>query len=456
MAIETTLWVSRHSLLHREVGILGMTIAKFNRVFEDLTPRQRKVLQEFLAGCTDEEIARSLYLEPSTVRRHLANICKRFNLSGLDQSRYSHRDELIDLFAQFKPDMVSPTLIGKLGLSEPEFPGKPLPLNSLRYVQRPIEQRCQREILKPGALIRIRAPRRTGKTSLLNQLLGYACSASIRTIYLNLRQTEAPFLASLDALLRWLSTLMSQQLGIPPRLDDYWDHENFGSIVSCTTYVQEHLLSQCPHELLLAIDEADWLFEVPKIAQGFFALLRSWHEEANNLPLWQHLRLVVVHSTDVYIPLNIHQSPFNVGLPVRLPNFSVEQVRLLALRYDLNEATLAKIDALVTLTGGHPYLVQLALYALWRQESEFDELLKMAPTQSGIYSHDLRRCWQLLQNCPDLQSSLKAVIEASPEGAQLDPVCAYKLESMGLVRLQGNWVTLSCDLYRQYFSDRLL
>ncbi|MEM9807212.1 MAG: AAA-like domain-containing protein [Cyanobacteria bacterium P01_D01_bin.56] len=31
------------------------------------------------------------------------------------------------------------------------------------------------------------------------------------------------------------------------------------------------------------------------------------------------LRTLVVHSTDIYVPIKIHQSPFNVGLPSYIP-----------------------------------------------------------------------------------------------------------------------------------------
>ncbi|MEG3920578.1 AAA-like domain-containing protein [Microcoleus sp. POL10_C6] len=31
---------------------------------------------------------------------------------------------------------------------------------------------------------------------------------------------------------------------------------------------------------------------------------------------------------------------------------------------------------------------------------------------------------------------------------------AFKLESMGLVNLQANLATVSCEFYRQYFGDR--
>ena len=59
-------------------------------------------------------------------------------------------------------------------------------------------------------------------------------------------------------------------------------------------------------------------------------LLRAWHERGKVEQVWKRLRLVVVHSTDVYIPLNINESPFNVGVPIELPEFTPEQVQELA------------------------------------------------------------------------------------------------------------------------------
>lgn len=435
-----------------------MREAKFNAIFEELTPKQRKVLQGFLAGKTDEGIAASLYLEAATIRRHLANICKEFGLSNPEGEHYSRRDELIKLFAQHRPEMVNPRLVNPQGWRppDPEFPGSPVAPESSFYVERPpIEERCAREILKPGALIRIRAPQRMGKTSLLNRIVANAKTAGYRTVRLNLRQAEEQFLTSLDAFLQWFCINVSHKLDLPPQLDDYWDSQRFGSIVSCTTYFQTHLLGQLSHCLLLGLDEVDWLFEAPKIAQGFFALLRSWHEEANNLEVWQQLRLVVVHSTEVYIPLNINQSPFNVGLPVRLPELTLEQVLSLARGYGLRWSASPEAERLTAMVGGHPYLVQLALYHLQCGEMTLDELLHAAPTQAGIYGNYLRRHWQTLQGHPELMAALKTTIEAETAGVQLEPTLAYKLESMGLVQLQGNQVRVSCELYRRYFRDRL-
>jgi hypothetical protein len=303
-----------------------------------------------------------------------------------------------------------------------------------------------------------------GKTSLLNRIVADAKTLGYHALRLDLRQAEEQFLTNLDTFLQWFCVNVSRKLELPPELDDYWD-ERFGSIVSCTTYFQSHLLGQLNNCLLLGLDEVDWLFEASKIAQGFFALLRSWHEEANNLEIWQQLRLVVVHSTEVYIPLNINQSPFNVGLPIRLPELTPEQVQELARPYGIRWSASSEVERLTAMVGGHPYLVQLALYHLHSGEMTLDELLQTAPTQAGIYGNDLRRHWQTLQGHPELMAALKSAIcckqqrlaiEAETTGVQLEPTLAYKLESMGLVQLQGNEARVSCELYRQYFRNCVL
>ncbi|HAJ63893.1 MAG TPA: hypothetical protein DCP31_35525, partial [Cyanobacteria bacterium UBA8543] len=199
------------------------------------------------------------------------------------------------------------------------FTARPVSLDSPFYVERPpIESNCYNEIEEPGALIRIKALRQMGKTSLTNRILAHARSQNYRTVRLNLRQAERAVLSNLDKFLRWFCANVSSQLHLEPMLDPYWDETLMGSMISCTTYFQAYLLEQIDSPLVLSLDEVEWIFEYPDIAQDFFPLLRNWYEEANNLEIWQRLRLVVVHSTEVYIPLKIHQSPFNVGLSVEL------------------------------------------------------------------------------------------------------------------------------------------
>jgi AAA-like domain len=339
----------------------------------------------------------------------------------------------------------------------PEFPGGPRPLTCPYYVECPtIANDCYVEIRKPGALIRIKAPEKRGKSSLMLRILTHTESQGYQTVRLNLQQVEGEALKNLNRFLRWFCANITQQLHLEPKLDDYWDTD-LGSKISCTSYLQGYVLAQLESPLVIAIDEVHRLFEYPKIAQDFLPLLRLWHEEANNLSIWAKLRLIVVYSTEVYIPLDLNQSPFNVGLPIQLPKFDFEQTQALALRYGLTPTETMESQDLMNLhcmVDGHPYLLNLAFYYLSRKEISIKGLLHDAPTQTSIYSEHLRSHLIMIQKGPTLSTAFREVVMAD-DSVQLDAVPAYQLESMGLVTLDGDRATPSCNLYRLYFRDRL-
>ncbi|WP_298918646.1 AAA-like domain-containing protein [uncultured Nostoc sp.] len=339
-----------------------------------------------------------------------------------------------------------------------ENPGGSVPLNSFFYIERPpIEERTYAEINKPGSLIRIKAPSKMGKTSLMHRILTHAKQTGVHTLQIGLQRADSQVFTSLEKFLRWFCANVSRQLNLEIRLDDYWD-EDIGSKVSCTLYLQEYLLEKIDAPVVLALDEVNRIFEYPEISSDFLPLLRSWYEDASELEIWQKLRLVVVHATEAYIPLDINQSPFNVGLPIKLPEFSLEQMQELAVRHGLDwakgEKGLQKLAPLLAMIGGHPYLARLALYNLGHQAVTLEQLLKEAPTIAGIYSNYLRHHLANLQEHPELATALKRVV-TSPTSVQLEAIAAYKLESMGLVKLEGNQAVSSCELYQLYFREQL-
>jgi len=336
--------------------------------------------------------------------------------------------------------------------TSPCYPSGSVPLDSLFYLERSfLEEQVYQEIEKPGALIRIKAPREMGKTSLLLRIIDYANRQGYCTISLNLEQVERAILSDFNQLLRWLCANIARQLRRQPMLDEYWD-EDLGSKISCTLYFQEYLLESINTPLILALDEVNHIFEHPQVAKDFLPLLRSWYEEAKRLPIWQKLRLLVVHSTDIYVPLELNQSPFNVGLPIQLDSFSQEEVQQLAQRYGL-DWTDGEGARLIAMVGGHPALVHLALYHLSRKEITLSQLLETAPTASGIYTHHLQRHWATLQNQPELAQAFDTVLNAN-EAVPLDPILTHKLSSMGLIKLSGSQVIAGCELYRRFFTKK--
>ncbi len=338
----------------------------------------------------------------------------------------------------------------------PRFPSGLLPVDSAYYIEHSsIEAHVCQEIMNPGALIRIKAPQEMGKTSLLLRILDYANRRGYAIVSLNLQeQIDRAILSDLNRFLRWLCANVSRQLQLEPRLDDYWD-DDIGSKVSCSLYLRNYVLEQINSPVVLALDEVNQIFEHPQVAKEFLPLLRSWYEDAKRQPIWQKLRLIVVHSTEVYVPLQLHQSPFNVGLPIQLTCFSLDQVQQLAQRFGLNWTDGEQARHLMDVVGGHPALVHLALYHLSRGEVTLAQLLQTASTATGIYYHHLQRHWATLQAQPELASALYTVMSTS-EPVQLEPIFAYKLSSMGLIKLDNNKAIPSCQLYRQYFQPKFV
>jgi len=118
----------------------------------------------------------------------------------------------------------------------PCYPSGAVPLGSRYYIERsPIEEQVYQEISKPGTLVRIKAPREMGKTSLLLRVLDGAKRQGYRTVCLNLEQVDQAILCDVNQFLRWLCANISRQLQLKPILDEYWD-EDLGSKISCTSY----------------------------------------------------------------------------------------------------------------------------------------------------------------------------------------------------------------------------
>ncbi|MEM7771687.1 MAG: AAA-like domain-containing protein [Cyanobacteria bacterium P01_A01_bin.37] len=346
-----------------------------------------------------------------------------------------------------------------------ELPTGPVPLGSPFYIERsPIESRCYETILQPGALIRIKAPRQMGKTSLMARVLHHAQTNGYQTVALSLRQASVSLFSNPERFLFWFCATVTYQLGLPNRLADSWD-EIFGGNSNSTRYFEKYLLPALNTPLVLAIDDTDAVFQYPELATDFLGLLRAWYEKAkygvSNSDQWQKLHLIVIHSTEVYIPLPTRQSPFNVGLSIELPELTLEQVIDLACRYscDWKPGTLdsdrhAWLTMMMNYLGGHPYRLKLAFYYLLQNQLTLETLLTQSPSTLGIYQDILRRQWQQLQHYPSLVEAYRQVVR-SPDPVQLAPKLIFELQSLGLVQLAEGGVLPCCQLYRDYFDNRL-
>jgi tetratricopeptide (TPR) repeat protein len=164
-----------------------MSQGEFNRAFNGLTPRRREVLEKFLAGETDEAIAKSLYISLSTVRQHIKAIAEAFGFENdFSDQRRSKRTELIALFANYKPELlgnsqsaIAPPLEVATGKSQEITPNTGEPIHNLdaaqcksNFVGRENAIAHLNTRINQGAkIILIQAPGGVGKTTLAQEYL---------------------------------------------------------------------------------------------------------------------------------------------------------------------------------------------------------------------------------------------------------------------------------------------
>ena len=197
-------------------------------------------------------------------------------------------------------------------VAELDFPGGPIPLDSPFYIDRSgAEALACAEISKPGGLVRIKAPRKMGKSSLMLRIIHAAVDRGYRTVTVDFQQADTAVFGSLDKFLRCLCVNVARQLKLEPNIDEFWD-EDMGSKVSCTIYFENYFLAQIDSPIVLVINEINLVFERTYVAQDFLSVSRFGYEQERARKTWQKLRTVVIHSTAIYITLNVNQSPFNV------------------------------------------------------------------------------------------------------------------------------------------------
>jgi len=159
--------------------------------------------------------------------------------------------------------------------------GKMLP-NSKFYVERPPneEQGCQ-TIVARGALIRIKAPRQMGKSSLMEYILHYARQQEYRTVTISFQELDKSTfdLENLDRFLLSFCEVVASQLELKYKPSAYWKGKE-GSKPKCTSFFQKCVLREerfmgKTKPLVLALDEVDLTFTHLNIAREFLGLLRA-------------------------------------------------------------------------------------------------------------------------------------------------------------------------------------
>ena len=446
-----------------------------------------------------EDFRKGLYRHhPALLDKHLRAICDQFRV----KSTRNVEDDLLTVmkyFAKYKQDRISARAADRFELlGRIPYPGGSIPTYSLFYQYRYdiynqneyLENKCLSKIENAGKeaiLIRIKGPHLMGKTSFKKRLLNnkLVMNNQARVVDIDLATDDSIYREDLDFFYKSLCRQVCIQLELDIQVDTNWDSE-LTQNSNFKNFFENHILPSLNQPLFLSLDNLHKIFEHKKIEGNFTGLLRDFHEQARENSIFRNLILTLAYSTDDYPRLDINQSPLaNVGEEINLIEFNKKEIKLLSKKHEL-EFYESEVDDLISMVGGHPYLIRLAMYHVKEKKQILTDILAKMTTNEGIYSKHLTDIFNLIQdshnrrlkilkeskgdsylkkNSSDkiltIKDALKEVV-TSGNAINLDnyncddsPTLVFQLYSTGLVAKEDDSIKPRCHLYREYFSNKL-
>lgn len=426
----------------------------------DLIAQQRRgpspmpcVLRPDLPHSTEEILLQGLQFDPS-----LRPAQARDFVEALSQSlqRHSPPTPPLETSPPVRPAQ-------RAGL---EPPGGAVPLHSRFYVSRDVDEGLGQALDRHDSIVLLKGARQVGKTSLLARGLQRARAAGSRILLTDFQQLDAEHLRTPDALFRALAESIVEQLDLDLSLQEQWAPHR-GANQNLERFLRRYVLdASAPgtdsRPVVWGMDEVDRLFTCP-FGSSVFGLFRSWHNRRSLDPTgpWHSLTLAIAYATEAHLFItDLNQSPFNVGTRLELEDFTFEQVETLNRLHGSPLETPLAVQRLMSLVGGHPYLIRRALYEISQHEQGVREpqkkseslmwLESQALREDGPFGNHLRRLALMIAQEQSSASQLRHILKT---GACQTSDSFYRFRSAGLI--QGDsaqQVNMRCELYRQYLE----
>lgn len=345
-----------------------------------------------------------------------------------------------------------------------------IPIDSDIYIERSIDQDCKNIIQEKAAFIRIKGSRKIGKTSLLYRIIEQGEENNYLTIFIDCEREDIKetVFNNVQSFCIWLCREIAYVLNKEDKTNYFWNPNSSHKLSNTTImqhYFEEEFLTE-NQPILLVIDNVDKIFENQIIASPICSILASWHR-LGKVPnyqgkTWGKLKIVLAHATDVYLGLNINESPLkSIGYIPIIEDWNNEEVKKFACIYniDLQSEEIKKLQELVV---GHPYLVTIAIKYLYEKQGTIDDLLSVASTQNSPFHNYLRgQLLFYLQKFPKYKEAFIQILQQKQlnisNELELEEI-EFKLKSLGLVQRnrRGNKLLPKCKLYNDYFQRVLI
>jgi tetratricopeptide (TPR) repeat protein len=242
--------------------------------------------------------------------------------------------------------------------------GGTLHADALSYVPRRADEELYTSVTQ-GDFSYVLTARQMGKSSLMVRMATRLRAARVAVGVLDLTALGQNLTPE-----QWYEGLLNrigQQLDLEDDLEDFWQrHERFGPLQRWIAALREVVLTRCTGQVVLFVDEIDYVRSLPFSTDEFFAAIRECYNRRTQDPTFTRLTFCLLGvATPAELIRDPHTTPFNIGRRITLSDFSATEAAPLAHGFGreppIRSALLARI---LDWTGGHPYLTQRLCHAV--------------------------------------------------------------------------------------------
>lgn len=347
--------------------------------------------------------------------------------------------------------------------------GGTLRATSPSYVERPADDELF-ELAQAGEFCYVLTARQMGKSSLMIRTARRLESRGIHSVILDLTRIGTTDVTVEQWYLGLLKQL-SHRLKLRINLDEWWAEQAVGPVQRFTDFLHDVVLQGIEGQVVIFMDEIDATLNLG-FSDDFFAAIRFVYNARATDPAFERLTFVLLGvATPTDLIKDNQRTPFNIGQPIDLSDFSREDAELLekGLKADYPDKGDAIFDRIYHWTNGHPYLTQkLCLSAIESQQKEIaghnhtnaeklvDDLVqRLFLTREARKETNLQFVRNGVENSPRRKNLLniyrqvyqgKTIVEDKRSPDQIH------LKLIGLVRAEDDALQTRNEIYRQVFD----